>query len=86
MQTRKRPLTDGHEGLRVLKILNSSQRSLNVNGEKISLNNSELNEESPKVISKNNYFLHETSILDEDVTVGEKLKYGIFHMCCPIQS
>ena len=31
------PLTDGNEGLRVLKILNASQRSLNENGSKINL-------------------------------------------------
>jgi UDP-2-acetamido-3-amino-2,3-dideoxy-glucuronate N-acetyltransferase len=38
-----RPITDGSEGLRVLKILNASQRSLDQNGIKISINkNSEL--------------------------------------------
>ena len=31
----KQPITDGHEGLRVLKILNCSQKSLNENGNKI---------------------------------------------------
>jgi len=37
MSNGQRPITDGHEGLRVLKILNASQRSLDHNGLKISL-------------------------------------------------
>ncbi len=34
----KTPLTDGYEGLRVLKILTAAQQSLNTNGQKILLN------------------------------------------------
>jgi predicted dehydrogenase len=33
MQTRQPPITDGHSGLRVLKVLQAAQRSLAMNGE-----------------------------------------------------
>ena len=31
------PKTDGHEGLRVLRVLNAAQRSLDINGKRISV-------------------------------------------------
>jgi len=37
MQTRNTPKTDGHDGWRVLKVLESSQRSLSMNGEPVQL-------------------------------------------------
>jgi predicted dehydrogenase len=38
----KEPLTDGEEGLRVLKVLNASQNSLNEDGQKIVLQSSQV--------------------------------------------
>jgi len=37
IETRRRPLTDGMSGLRVLKVLEAAQRSLITNGEPVSL-------------------------------------------------
>ena len=37
VETRRRPKTDGHDGWRVLKVLEASQRSLNMNGEPVQL-------------------------------------------------
>jgi UDP-2-acetamido-3-amino-2,3-dideoxy-glucuronate N-acetyltransferase len=37
IQTRRTPKTDGHDGWRVLKVLEASQRSLSMNGEPVSL-------------------------------------------------
>ena len=37
IQTRKTPKTDGHDGWRVLKVLEASQRSLGMNGEPVQL-------------------------------------------------
>jgi len=37
LQTRRTPKTDGHDGWRVLKVLEASQRSLSMNGEPVQL-------------------------------------------------
>ncbi len=58
----KRPLTDGYEGLRVLRILNASQRSLDGHG-KIDLR--------PKKSASSRFFVHETSVIDENVRIGD---------------
>ncbi|MGQ9747626.1 MAG: Gfo/Idh/MocA family oxidoreductase [Candidatus Caldatribacteriaceae bacterium] len=66
VQRRLKPLTDGEEGLRVLQVL-------------------ELAEESLKKIMtlpggvKKDYFVHESSYVDEDVEIGEGTK--IWHFC-----
>jgi len=58
---RKTPRTDGYDGLRVLKILEACQESLKENGKVIRLTKEE----------KKNYFLHESSFVDENVEIGE---------------
>ena len=64
---RKRPLTDGEEGLRVLKILNYLQQSLDNNKE---------------IIIKNNYYIHPSSIIDDIVEIGNGTKIWHFsHIC-----
>ncbi len=69
----KHPITDGEEGLRVLRILNASQRSLdNCNG-KIQLTPSVSQEDSAKP-----YFVHETSVVDDQVTIGDGTKIWHF--------
>jgi len=37
VETRRTPKTDGRDGWRVLKVLEASQRSLNMNGEPVQL-------------------------------------------------
>ncbi len=64
---RKRPLTDGEEGLRVLKVLNYLQQSLDNNKE---------------IIIKNNYYIHPSSIIDDMVEIGNGTKIWHFsHIC-----
>ena len=58
--TRKNPETDGNEGLRVLRILEASQESLDRQGTVISLS----------VPSPKPYFVHETAVIDEPCEIG----------------
>jgi len=61
-----RPRTDGESGLRVLQVLDASQRSLQLSGSVISLNN-------------RSYFIHPTSIVEEPADIGEGTR--IWHYC-----
>jgi len=86
------PITDGYEGLGVLRILNSSQRSLDGHGLKVFLR--DMNHENvsqPSLPSKpdphiepldslklRDYFAHETAVVDDGVTVGPGTKIWHF--------
>ncbi len=59
--TRKRPNTDGEEGLRVLEILEACQESLDRRAGVVTLVKS-----PPKP-----YFVHETTVIDEPCEIGE---------------
>ncbi|MFH1594095.1 MAG: Gfo/Idh/MocA family oxidoreductase [Candidatus Omnitrophota bacterium] len=68
--TRVTPVTDGREGLRVLKILNASQESLDNEGKKVSLKE----KEKP-------YFLHESSWVDDGAQIGDGTKiWNVSHV------
>jgi predicted dehydrogenase/acetyltransferase-like isoleucine patch superfamily enzyme len=70
----KQALTNGEEGLRVLKILNASEHSLNENGLRINLkSDSGL---SPQ--NKASYDIHPTSQIDDGVEVGTGTKIWHF--------
>ncbi|MGQ9623681.1 MAG: Gfo/Idh/MocA family oxidoreductase [Candidatus Caldatribacteriaceae bacterium] len=60
---RQKPLTDGEEGLRVLRVLELAEASLR---EKV----------SPR--TQKSYFVHESSYIDEDVEIGEGTKIWHF--------
>jgi UDP-2-acetamido-3-amino-2,3-dideoxy-glucuronate N-acetyltransferase len=66
--SRETPLTNGKEGLRVLKILEACQQSLEKNGKTITLKRSKIN----------NCFVHETSQIDEPCEIGEGTKIWHF--------
>jgi UDP-2-acetamido-3-amino-2,3-dideoxy-glucuronate N-acetyltransferase len=66
----KQPLTDGYEGMRVLKVLNASQLSLDENGRKIYLG------ERPEPSIK--YFSHPTAVIDDNVSIGTATKIWHF--------
>lgn len=68
------PRTDGHEGLRVLRILNASQRSLDDNGKKIFL--AEAVHEQPAAAP--GAFVDPTAIVDDNVTVEAGTKIWHF--------
>jgi predicted dehydrogenase/acetyltransferase-like isoleucine patch superfamily enzyme len=67
---KKRPITDGIEGLQVLKVLNAAQHSLNENGSRIRLKNSALH----KTDDDNSVWIHPTSEIDNDVEIGAGTK------------
>jgi UDP-2-acetamido-3-amino-2,3-dideoxy-glucuronate N-acetyltransferase len=68
IQTRKTPRTDGKSGLRVLKILEASQKSLREDGRVCRL----VTEKKAK------YFVHSSSIIDENVKIGDDTKIWHF--------
>jgi len=74
VEKRKPALTNGEEGLRVLKVLNASERSLNENGLRINLKSDSAL--SPK--NKESYSIHPTSQADEGVEIGAGTKIWHF--------
>ena len=71
IDTGESPRTDGAEGLRVLKILNASQHSLDKQGSKVCLPLS-----APK--QRDLYFVHPSAVVDEPVTIGAETKIWHF--------
>ena len=81
------PVTDGNEGLRVLKILNSSQRSLNQDGIKIDINEgglpsvrpSQILHDTPEILyDVSKVHIHPSAIVDDNVSIGDKTKIWHF--------
>jgi UDP-2-acetamido-3-amino-2,3-dideoxy-glucuronate N-acetyltransferase len=66
LESNTKPKTDGENGLRVLRVLDASQKSLQSAGVFIPLDSRE-------------FYIHPTSILEEPVTIGEGTK--IWHFC-----
>ncbi len=69
MESGKAPRTDAKEGLRVLKVLNASQKSLNEHSREVLLNTG-ANTPSANV--------HETAVVDENVEIGSGTKIWHF--------
>lgn len=65
---RHTPKTDGREGLRVLRVLDACQRSLMAGGKDVPL-------ESEQPL----FYVHETSVIDEQCTIGKGT--SIWHFC-----
>jgi predicted dehydrogenase/acetyltransferase-like isoleucine patch superfamily enzyme len=65
--TRGRPLTDGEEGVRVLAVLRAAQASMDA---RVSAGR------SPP--SSAGHFVHETAVVDPDVTIGDKARIWHF--------
>ena len=82
------PVTDGREGVRVLRILNASQRSLDESGKKILLSSfrgkettapvSVLSAGRPTASSSDAYYVHPTAAVDDGVTIGKGTKIWHF--------
>ena len=83
------PLTDGHEGLRVLKILNASQASLNNNGQIITLDeDGGLKHDAGRFNSAaigygqsakaQGVFIHPSAAIDDNVSIGSGTKIWHF--------
>lgn len=67
------PKTNGEEGLRVLKVLNASERSLNENGLRINLK-----DEASSSGNKENYYIHSSAQTDDNVKIGAGTKIWHF--------
>ncbi|GAK52810.1 oxidoreductase domain protein [Candidatus Moduliflexus flocculans] len=74
--TGHRPLTDGREGLRVLRILNASQRSLDQNCSKVALREESHPATPPKTPAHTG--IHETAVIDDRVQIGSGTKIWHF--------
>ncbi|GBE30738.1 UDP-2-acetamido-3-amino-2, 3-dideoxy-D-glucuronate N-acetyltransferase [bacterium BMS3Bbin04] len=73
VESRKPPISDGHEGLDVLRMLNYCQTSLENNGQNIRVSG----DQTPK--EDKPYFVHPTAFVDEPSDIGEGTK--IWHFC-----
>jgi UDP-2-acetamido-3-amino-2,3-dideoxy-glucuronate N-acetyltransferase len=83
VENNKKPLTDGNEGMRVLKVLNASQLSLDENGRKITTSlSAESADKEVRVTLResaaNEYFVHKTAVIDEGVSIGNGTKIWHF--------
>ena len=68
-ETRTEPISNGDEGVRVLKLLTYLQQSLDKNGQEIQIN-------------KSNIFVHETAIVDKNADIGDGTKIWHYsHIC-----
>lgn len=67
VQRRKKPLTDGESGLRVLRVLEMAQKSLEQGGRTVILKQKEQDEQR-------NYFVHPTATIDPGAEIGEGTK------------
>ena len=79
----QQPRTDGEEGLRVLKILHASQKSLDDNGCNIHINSHLEGIKEPSLSAnvdevKKDWFAHESAYLDADVKIGENTRIWHF--------
>ena len=87
MANGSRPITDGHEGLKVLKVLNASQTSMNHYGRKVSFSMNRVQAHSKgflsaidtePVIDEADVFIHPTAVIDDQVTIGKDSKIWHF--------
>lgn len=74
--TGQRPLTDGEEGLRVLKVLNDAQESMDCNGKKIRTCT------LPSHVGAG-ATIHDSAVVDADVTIGEDSQIWHFSHLLP---
>lgn len=71
LETRSKPRTDGSSGLKVLKVLDACQRSLQGHSENVSLS------------TGSSLFVHPTGIMEEPYTIGEGTKIWHFSHIMP---
>ncbi len=71
--TRQQPRTDGHEGLRVLRVLDACQRSLEEHRPTVSLG-----QQAKARAETREYFAHETAVVDMPCSIGKGTKIWHF--------
>jgi UDP-2-acetamido-3-amino-2,3-dideoxy-glucuronate N-acetyltransferase len=72
LSSRVPPITDGREGLRVLRVLDACEKSLVANGTIVDLSSADPREQ------KRTYFVHESAYVDDGAEVGEGTKIWHF--------
>jgi UDP-2-acetamido-3-amino-2,3-dideoxy-glucuronate N-acetyltransferase len=72
----KRPLTDGQEGLRVLRILNTSQDSLDQSGFKLPI--AKPAKTDSRGLTPQEVMVHPSAVVDDKVTIGKGSKIWHF--------
>jgi UDP-2-acetamido-3-amino-2,3-dideoxy-glucuronate N-acetyltransferase len=80
METGIKPLTSGEEGLRVLRILEISQHSLE---QKEAAQYSPAITDHPPPITHDQYFIHPTAVIDDNVAIGKGTKIWHFSHILP---
>lgn len=73
IDSRRPPYTDGHEGLRVLSILNHCQKAMET-GAKINVSTH---------VEEKSFYRHETAIVDDQVQIGSRTKIWHFSHIMP---
>jgi UDP-2-acetamido-3-amino-2,3-dideoxy-glucuronate N-acetyltransferase len=73
VRERKTPLSDGYEGLKVLKILNKCQLAMDKNSQ------TKIIEKKEIPVEKKPYFVHPTALVDQPCEIGANTK--IWHFC-----
>jgi len=77
--TGQQPVTDGKEGIRVLRVLNASQRSMDLNGRSVRIvPQSERHGQRPESSGQNDPFVHESAVIDNGASVGNGTKIWHF--------
>jgi UDP-2-acetamido-3-amino-2,3-dideoxy-glucuronate N-acetyltransferase len=72
---RRKPRTDGNEGLRVLQVLQAAQQSLEKNSAPIQSERTSQPSEPRKTVD---YFVHPTAVVDEGALIGKQTKVWHF--------
>jgi len=77
---RTKPITDGNEGVRGLRVLNALQESLDKNGATVALSRDSplTTHDSPK-----SYYVHETAIVEDGAKIGKGTKVWHFAHVMP---
>lgn len=87
MSNGSKPITDGQEGLNVLKVLNASQTSLNHYGRRVCLSMNSVQAHNKGLLSpmasnsstgEEDIFIHSTAVVDDNVTIGKDSKIWHF--------
>ena len=79
MATGEQPITDGNEGLRVLRVLKASQRSLDDKETPFQLvSTSQKDRRLVASPTDTDYFAHDTAVIDDGVSIGKGTKIWHF--------
>ncbi|MDP8239450.1 MAG: Gfo/Idh/MocA family oxidoreductase [Candidatus Hatepunaea meridiana] len=78
IETGKRPLTDGENGIEVLKVLEIAQKAISNEHKTVDATLLSRDEPKPETDAKPEYFVHPTSFVDDNVEIGKGTKIWHF--------